>query len=191
MPGRPGMRASRCAGMRPSRLRAGHSCSNLTHRRAGGGTSIPSGRDGHGPCAMPCRGAHRAAPASCRQPRMDHRTCPGICEPHGCTVMALTAPATRHLRQSVPTRPCFVNPGFGAAARHTSPGRLGLVRRNRRAQRFSPARAAPSSRDKIAVPAGRPLRSRPKGCAAPGLRLIGITQGRDGRGLETQEIYHG
>ncbi len=52
---------------------------------------------------------------------------------------------TRHegiSRNSVPWRPCYVNPGFGAAARHTAPGRLGLVRRNRQPQRFSPALCA-------------------------------------------------
>jgi len=81
-----------------------------------------------------------------------------------------------------------VNPGFGTAARHTSPGHLGQVRRNRQAQRFSPARTAPSSRDKIAVPAGRPLRSQHKGCAAPGLRLIGITKDAMGAGLKLRRI---
>jgi len=38
------------------------------------------------------------------------------------------------------------------------------------------------------VPAGRPLRSRPKGCAAPGLRLIGITKDAMGADLKPRRF---
>lgn len=113
-----------------------------------------------------------------------------ICIPHRCIVIALTAPAMRHLRKSVPTRPCFVNPGFGTATRHTSPGRLGLMRRNRQSQRFSPALGAflarqnrRARRSSIAFPPQGVRRARP----APDRNH----QGRDGRGLATQEIHHG
>ena len=169
MHGQPGMPVGRYAGMRPGRLRACHSCSNLTPRRAGSGISEQKRKIGTAVHLAPCRtdGAHHAAPAPCRQPRTEHQTCPGICKPHRCTVRALIVPAKRHLRKSVPTRPCFVNPGFGTAARHTSPGRLGLKRRNRRSQRFSPARCAFLARQNRRARRSSTLVPAPRGAPRP------------------------
>lgn len=149
-----------------------------------------SGTTGH---LAPCRndGALHTAPAPCRQPSDGTSDMPRHLQPaplyrHG----ALTVPAKQHLRKSVPMRPCFVNPGFGTAARHTPPGRLGLMRRNRQSQRFSPALRAFLARQNC--------RARRSSTTFPpqGVRRARPSrgrnhQGRDGRGLATQEIHHG
>ncbi len=155
------------------------------------GTSRPRRRPADlAPCGIPtsrpppCR---RLAPAIGRNTDMTMRQRTVSLQ----TVLTMSEPATMRSGHVRPMRPCFVNPGFGTSTRHTAPGRLGLMRRNRLSQRFSPARTAHSSRDKIAAFAGRPLRFRPRVRRARPSPDRSHTRTRWARTCNLKELHNG
>ncbi|BEG77687.1 hypothetical protein HBIAX_04777 [Achromobacter xylosoxidans] len=84
-PGWPGVQANLYARVRPNRLRARRSCSNLAHKHAGGGISAPSDRDGHLPCTM----QHRRHP------------------PRRTGALPLTSHGTRDMSRHLQTAPLY------------------------------------------------------------------------------------